>query len=326
METSADAGSTPPPATGVRKEWWAVPDDVRSLVEEGLGARVESAATQAGGFSPGVAARVRLTDGRRVFLKAAGPEPNPDTPGIHRAEARIAAALPPAAPAPALLGSWDVDGWVVLAFEDIDGRVPAQPWQPAELRRVLAAAAELATLLDPAPIHAPTLGDRFGQQFAGWRRLAAASQAGTVPELDPWAVRHLGRLAEREEGWLRASAGTALTHGDLRADNVLLTGDRVVLVDWPWAAVGAAWFDVVGMAPSVIMQSGGPGAVELIDAYLEGRGAPAQDVTTTLTAVAGYFVHQSLKPAPPGLPTLRAFQRAQGEAALAWLRHRTGWS
>ncbi|MFI7404394.1 aminoglycoside phosphotransferase family protein, partial [Streptomyces sp. NPDC049541] len=41
-----------------------------------------------------------------------------------------------------------------------------------------------------------------------------------------------------------------------------------------------------------------------------------------LAALAGYFVAHALQPPPPGLPTLRAFQRAQGDTALAWLRRR----
>ncbi len=48
-------------------------------------------------------------------------------------------------------------------------------------------------------------------------------------------------------------------------------------------------------------------------------------ITVLLVAVASFFVSHSLRPVPPGLPTLRAFQAAQGEVALAWLRRRTGW-
>jgi hypothetical protein len=34
----------------------------------------------------------------------------------------------------------------------------------------------------------------------------------------------------------------------------------------------------------------------------------------------------SLEPAPPNLPRIREFQRAQGDAALSWLWSRLGWS
>jgi hypothetical protein len=70
-----------------------------------------------------------------VFVKAVGPEPNADAPQLHRAEARITAALPPEAPAPRLLASYDLDGWVALVLEDVDGAIPAQPWRTDELER-----------------------------------------------------------------------------------------------------------------------------------------------------------------------------------------------
>ncbi|MFI7006419.1 aminoglycoside phosphotransferase family protein [Streptomyces sp. NPDC050145] len=326
-DVPADVSADVPAAAGVRVDWWAVPAGVRSQVEASLGSPVETAVTQAGGFSPGVAARVRLVDGRRVFVKAVGPEPNPATPDLHRAEARITAALPATALVPSLLMSLDLEGWVVLVLEDVDGRTPAQPWRLNELQRVLAAAAELSAQLDPSPIEAPTLADRIGEDFRGWRRLAAAFEEGTddLSWLDPWARRRLARLVDREADWATAAAGRALIHGDLRADNVLLTEDRVMVVDWPWAAVGAAWFDVVAMGPSVIMQ-GAPDAMSVLDRHLRARGADPEDVTTVLIALTGYFLRKSVEPPPPGLPTLRGFQRAQGEAALEWVRERTGWS
>ncbi|MFS0696542.1 phosphotransferase [Streptomyces nitrosporeus] len=315
-----------PAAASARLDWSALPSGVRGQVEASLGSPVEDAVTQAGGFSPGAAARLRLADGRRVFVKAAGPEPNPGTPALHRAEAGITAALPAAAPVPELLMALDLDGWAVLVFEDVDGRMPAQPWQPDELRRVLAATAELSVLLDPSPVEVPTVAERFGEEFRGWRLLAGACAKGAddPARLDPWARRNLGRLADREAAWSTAAAGSALIHGDLRADNVLLTDDRVVFVDWPWAAIGAPWFDIVLMGPSVIMQDT-PDAMRFLDQHLHAHAADPDDVTSVLIALAGYFLHQSVQAPPPGLPTVRGFQRAQGEAALNWVRERTRW-
>jgi hypothetical protein len=42
-----------------------------------------------------------------------------------------------------MLWSLDRDGWVALAFEDVDGAHPTLPWRPAELGRVLAMVADL---------------------------------------------------------------------------------------------------------------------------------------------------------------------------------------
>ncbi len=317
--------SGPPPAAGVRLRWSDVPGRVRGAVEARLAEKVVAATSSLGGFSPGVAARLRTSGGRRVFVKAAGPEPNPDTPAAHRREAEIAAALPPDVPAPRLLWSYDEgeEGWIVLAFEDVDGRNPAEPWRPVELDRVLDALAALAELLTPSPLPPTMVGSTSKWSVVNglhWRKLAEERPA----RLDGWSLRHLDRLAGLEAAAPEAVAGGTLLHLDVRADNLILTPDRAVLVDWPHARVGAPWVDVAFFAPSVAMQ-GGPLPEEFLSQYPPARRADADDVTAVVAAIAGFFVREGLQPAPPGLPTLRAFQAAQGEAARAWLARRTGW-
>ena len=309
-----------------RLPWEQVPAGLRAAAEERLGGAVTAARTQPGGYSPGAAARLELDTGRRAFAKAVGPELNPDSPGIYRAEARIAAALPAAPWAPEFLGVIDAGGWVLLLFEDIDGAPPAVPWRPPELARVLAAIADLASALTPAPLAAPSVADRHGASFTGWRELAAEAGTGTADQsdLDPWARAHLPELAGLEAGWARAAGGGSLIHADLRSDNILLTAGRVVFVDWPWACRAAPWFDLVAMLPSITLE-GGPPPGEILAAHPVTRGADPAAVTAVVAALAGYFIHRSRRPGPPGLPTVRAFQAAQGEVALDWLRARTGW-
>ena len=307
-----------PPAQGARIPWEALPAGVREAVESGLGARVVEAATQPGGFSPGAAARLRLDDGRRAFVKAVGSSPNPHSPELHRSEARIAAALPPETPAPRLFFAHDDGDWVALVFEDVPGREPELPWRDDELERVLTGLSDLAEALTPAPLEAPPLADRFEEIFHGWRLLA---EAGGGPGVDPWAETRLDELAELEVGWAEAAAGRTLLHADVRADNVLITPERVVFVDWPHACLGAAWVDLLAFLPSVAMQ-GGPRPWEVFDAHPVAREAAPERVNAMLAALAGFFVRWSTLPPPPGLPTLRDFQRTQGVEALAWLRRR----
>jgi aminoglycoside phosphotransferase (APT) family kinase protein len=320
---TSDSQLAPPPASGVRLPWSGVPAELRAAAERELGSAVTAAVTQSGGFSPGVAARVRLANGRRAFVKAVSAGQNPDSPGIHRAEARIAAALPASTPAPRFLGCVDQDDWVVLMFEDIEGHMPAQPWRADELDRVLAAMADLACSLDPAPIDAPSVVGRTPSLGCGWSLLAEAAQARTddLAGLDPWARDRLALLVAIEAGWADAASGEALVHSDIRADNILLTHNRVVFVDWPWACLAARWLDLVAMLPSVQMQ-GGPPAEQVFARHPVSKEADPDAVTAAITALAGFFVWQSRQLAPPGLPTLRAFQAAQGETALDWLQTR----
>jgi len=284
------------------------------------------AITQPGGFSPGLAARLSLADGREVFVKAVSGTINPHSPGMHRREARIAAALPASVPTPRFLDSYDDGDWIALIFEDIDGATPRTPWQEPELDRVLVAIGELTSVLTPAPIAVEPVGELMPDVFVGWKRLAAGVESGQddLRGVDPWAQRHLAELVVLEAASPGAAAGTTLLHADLRADNILLTPSRVLFIDWPWASRGAAWVDLLFMLPSVAMQRG-PKPWEIFDVHPLGRTAPAAAVTAVVAAVAGFMIRGSRLPAPPGLPTVRAFQRDQGVPALEWLKRRTGW-
>lgn len=320
------SGPRAPAAAGVRPGWEEVPGRVRAAIEAWLEDKVVAAGSMPGGFSPGLAARLQTRDDRRVFVKAVGPAPNPDSSAMHRREIEVVRILPPEAPVPRLLWSYDEgeEGWVVLVFEDVDGRSPAEPWQPEELDRSLDVLAALAGLLTPSPLPQTTVGGVDGWPIiAGghWRKLVEER-----PErLDGWSLRHLDWLAELEAGAPAAAEGDTLLHLDLRADNLLLTPDRVVVVDWPHARVGAPWVDLLFFAPSVAMQ-GGPPPEELLSRYPPARHADPAAITAVVCAIAGFFVGEGLQPAPPGLPTLRAFQVAQGEVAREWLARRTGWA
>jgi Ser/Thr protein kinase RdoA (MazF antagonist) len=316
-----------------RVRWQELPIAVRSWAQDVLGSAVVAAVSQPGGFSPGAASRLTLADGRRAFIKAVCASANPDSPVMHRREAQIAAALPPGVPSPAFLGSYDDGEWVALLFCDVEGRQPGQPWRLGDLQRVMTALDTLHELLTPSPLTAvPGVEERYADSLSGWRQLAAAggsprrlaAAAAGSGGLDAWSSRNLDALADLESGWAAAAAGTTLLHNDVRADNMLITADGVVFVDWPAACVGAAPFDVVAFAPSVALE-GGPEPEWLLARSRSAAAADPDAVTAMVAAVAGYFTWQALLPAPRGLPTVRAFQAAQGVHARAWLRLRTGW-
>ncbi len=101
------------------------------------------------------------------------------------------------------------------------------------------------------------------------------------------------------------------------------TAGSQVFVDWPHAAVGTPVLDLICWAPSIVLEGGPDPEILLTRHPFYGDADPAA-VTTLVAALAGFLIERSLQPPPPGLPTLRAFQAAQGEVALAWLRRRTG--
>ena len=311
------------PAAGVHLPWARVPAAVQEWAAGVAGSPVAPVAVRdlTGGFSPG-ATSVLEWPGHTIFVKAVGPELNPDSPGMYRREAVVSAALPRSPRVPRLLELYDDGAWVALAFEAVDGHPPAHPWVTAELDAVVDALSAMHAELTPSPTQEPgSLAAYAANLFGGW---AALASRGAPDGLDPWAVAHLDRLAELEAAWPEACAGTTLVHGDVRADNVLLTSDGVVFVDWPHAAVGNPAFDTVGWAPSVELE-GGPAPEDLLARHAPSRSADPDAVTVLVAAVSGFFISHAFRPAPPGLPTVRAFQAAQGAVALDWLRRRTGW-
>jgi aminoglycoside phosphotransferase (APT) family kinase protein len=181
----------------------------------------------------------------------------------------------------------------------------------------------LADGLTPSPIPLEPANEALARLFGGWRRIAdgAADFVNSVPA---HIREHVDDLVELESRWPESVLGDTLVHLDLRADNLLLTRDRVLVVDWPWAAVGAPWLDLVAMLPSVAMQ-GGPEPDDVWRAHPLHRGIDDDRVDAFIAALAGLFVHASLLPPAPGIPTLRAFQAGQGEQAIAWLGRRRGW-
>src|SRR5258708_26373888 len=85
-----------------RLRWAQVPPTVKAMVEQLAGRRVVTAANCAGGFSPGLASRLTLADGRMIFVKAIDVGAWPHQAGMYRAQSSVSAVLPapPTAPRP----------------------------------------------------------------------------------------------------------------------------------------------------------------------------------------------------------------------------------
>lgn len=288
MSTSAAVASG-----GHRVRWADLPAAVHTAVAEVLGAPVVHAVSQPGGFSPGSADRVETAAGTRAFVKAVSPAQNADSPALHAREARIAALLPAELPAPRLLGAREVGDWQVLVLEDVPGRHPVLPWGRDDLALVVRALETLAQVGTPCPV--PGL---------------PSARESLARELPPDALAHLG--------------GDSLVHLDLRADNLLVADGRAVLVDWPHACSGPAWLDLLALLFEVDRLGGEDLAEEALRTSTLTRDVDPHVLTTVLAGFARFFLTRAAEPDPPGLPTLRAFQRAQGEALEHWVVRRRG--
>lgn len=303
--------------------WRDLPAHVLSAAEDALGSPVTQEAPQTGGYSPGVASRLTLGDGRRVFAKAVNAARNPRTPELHRREITVMEALPDTLPAPRLQWSYDDGDWVMLLLDHVSGSMPVTPWRYKQLAQVLDALGHLAELLTPAPIAAMSIQEDLADNFQSWSALA--SDARLVDLLSPCQRKNLAWLVDLESGWADAARGQSLLHTDLRADNLLLTDDGgVVVVDWPYAVIGAPWVDTLMLLPSVSATTSWVDLEQVWNAFKPARTADSDAVNAVLAALAGDLIYQSLMPAPQNVPGLRSQQRDMGRAALDWLLKRAG--
>ncbi len=146
-----DAINLPVPhdRTAQRPDWIQLPTELREAISNRLASPVSRAEVKYSGFSPGFAAVVHTADRRASFIKAIHVA-SPLAPW-YRAEAAVSAELPAAIPAPRFRWQADLADYVVLCFDAVVGRVPAQPWPAGELRSALRAQEVIAMALADPP-------------------------------------------------------------------------------------------------------------------------------------------------------------------------------
>ncbi len=302
-----------------------LPAGLREEIDLVRGSPVVAVSPRQGGFSPGPAVVVTCADGRRAFVKAVGTPLNPDTPRLLRSEAVVTAGLPPTLPVPALQAhlEWSdgPDQWVALVLEVLEGDAAPLPWTPRTAAHVVDGLTALARAATPCPVPGlPSASERLAGDLTAWPELAASPPA----DLDPWEAERLDWLGQVPERLAVAGrlGGDTLVHCDLRADNLLVAPDgSLAFVDWAWAARGADWVDTVLFALDATTQGGVDPEWLLARSDLV-AGADPREVTDLVLAMTGMFARGMRRPAPPGLPTVRAFQRAFHGTALTWGRRR----
>jgi len=262
-----------------KPRWRDVPPDVRRVVGETLGARVARALRVWGGYGPTPTFRLRLADGRGVFMKAVGPRDNEFSQDAFEREVRVYHDLRGALGswAPAFYGHVDVGAWRVLLLEDL-GPKSVPPWTPAAARGVSRAYADFhrSAMGMPLPSCAPAPGQYLVAEAHGWERMAEAKRLGSVAAL-------AGIRSGEALSWLRSSAPTLLAaasrvvdagpphtllHGDTRSDNLRWVRGRLILFDWPSVGTGPAEYDLAAFAQSVTVE-GGPEPERIVDWYAE---------------------------------------------------------
>lgn len=313
-------------AAGVRGRFQDLPSAVVEWVAGELGGPVTAVRNAVGGFSPGVAAVVSSPSGRALFVKAVGAATNAEAVRFYSRERDAAAQLPhvDGIVLPTNGTELEVDGqpYVVLVFPALDGAPPRHPWRAAELDLVLAAQHRLSQQLTPSPWSGHDRDQRLPGFFCWWPRII------DNPD-DPWhgsewvASRAAALVAAELQSREEVTGGT-LSHTDLRADNLVLDGDRVWFVDWAHAANAAPWVDATLLMADVVASHADladGGEVDVIETLRDHPALAAGSYEQSwrlILAAAGALHGLAAQPSPPGLPTLRGWQAATSQTWLRW--------
>ncbi|MER6827566.1 phosphotransferase [Streptosporangium sp. NPDC000563] len=290
----------------MKPQWDDLPVNVRVTVEEQVG-QVLKAEPVTKGLMPGLAARLHTEDNETAFLKAV-PTTNLAAP-LYERERRAGAVLPPGLPAPHLRWSGEVDGWIVLLHEYVDGRdADLSPGSP-DVPLVLDTVAILNEALTPCPGGLPEVA----VNIAGLQAKAAALLAGELPD------RAMYETALTTFS-LDALEGDTLLHYDLHPGNFRIDDGRAYVIDWAFAVRGAAWVDAVMLAPRLIEAGHTPEQTEALLARVPAWQSAPADAVTGLAALWTLF---RLHKARFGPEEGRGFRARAAEAGRAWVHHRS---
>jgi len=266
-----------------------------------LGARPEDWVPREGGYSTAERYTVALDDGRRVFVKTADAE---HMAAWLRREHEIYASLRGSF-IPELLAFDDDGRRPLLVIEDLSHADWSPRWTPERIATVRAALDELHACAPPPN----TLPVR--ETYAGWFGRWHIVEADPGPFLS-LGLRTPAWLAERLPAIVAAADaapvdGEAVTHLDVRSDNLCTLDGRAVLVDWNFVSFAAPELDLAAWACSLALE-GGPPPWELL------AGSPG-----LAAFIAGIFAAVAGLPPPETAPTVREFQARQLAVALDWL-------
>ncbi len=270
-------------------------------VESALACHVCSTTRVEGGYTPAERWVFVCADGSCVFIKVGV---SALTAAWVRDEQRFYSAV--RAPfVPRYLG-WDDDGErPFIALEDLRRADWPPPWDPPSIDAVLHSLEQMHAL-SPGPI-LPDFATRHGNTFSNWLQIAAAPQPFLALGLasEKWLARSLPLLIEAEKSI--DTTGMALTHFDIRSDNICLREGRALLIDWNGACLGNPRLDLGFWLPSLAAE-GGPVPESILS-----------DAADVAAAVSGFFAARAGLPQVPDAPRVRWIQQVQLKTALPWV-------
>ncbi|HEX4816016.1 MAG TPA: hypothetical protein VFV66_25000 [Nonomuraea sp.] len=293
------------PLTDHRLSWEDLPDSVHDRITAHYG-RVDKAET-VHGERPGFAGRV-YAQRDDAFIKAVPlTAPSADL-ALVRSEQRAAEILhthPEPTPAPVLLWTNTVDGWLILAWELINDHARHADLGPGsgDLPFVLDTLGWLAE--EPITAHGRSAAEHYNRVWAAGRVLL--DQPATLPNPRLYRGALDGFDVDRLDG-------ASLVHTRLGRRSILVKDNQIFVVSWSHWCRGPWWIDLASLAPHFIAKGNTPEQTdEMLGAAVE-RWPEASAADVAGVAALEALHHRYLAEYGPKL-------RSEEEARLAVACH-----
>lgn len=295
-----------------RLQWEAVPTSVCEAIEERHGT-VLKAEAMTRGLTPGVAVKIVAEDAIR-FVKAI-PIDDPAAE-LYRRELRVAGRLPASVPAPRLAWGGQIEDWLVMDFEFVDGHeadlTPGSPDLPG-VRRLLGA---LLAALTPNPwAEAPPISMNIETLSEKAARLLGPQRPKDLPGLELY-----GRLAADFAAVATQLDGIALIHYDLSPSNMLVGNEGVLALDWAFACRAAPWVEAAMLTPRLIEAGHTPAQAEQ---FMADAGLPLPEGAAVTGLAVMWTLFREYK-ARYGPASVRQSRARAAQAGRTWVRYRAG--
>ncbi|HEY9401112.1 MAG TPA: hypothetical protein VIQ24_00365 [Pyrinomonadaceae bacterium] len=271
--------------------------ELASRIERLIGARVESYRRVEGGYTAALRLLCKTTDAS--FFAKIG-----TTPGTSKSlsrEIRIYNSLSGDF-IPRLVASEDQESEPILLIEDLSLQHWPPPWGERHVELTLAQ----INALHHTPASLETFAQVHGLRDANWRAVAADPAPFLALGMADakWLEAALPILMQYEERC--PTEGDSLSHLDLRSDNICITANRAVFVDWNVACLSNPRLDLGFWLPSLAYE-GGPEPEKILP-----------DAPEVAAWVSGFFAARAGLPEISDAPRVRTVQRRQLETALPW--------
>jgi thiamine kinase-like enzyme len=203
---------------------------------------------------------------------------------------------------PKLYGHHIEDREPVLVIEDLSAATWPPPWSAGSVDLVLEQIAAMHGTT--ADLERRNLS--HGLEETGWRAVARdrASFLSLGLVSPEWLDHALPALLAAEAAC--ELDGDAVTHLDLRSDNICITPGGVRIIDWAEAGLSNPQVDLGFWLPSLHYE-GGPSPEHILP-----------DAPEIAAVVSGFFAARAGLPDIPDAPLVRRVQREQLSTALPW--------